>query len=81
MTELHSPLTTRRRDELPADLFAVPRTRQLPLENADHVRTAWDMVDRTEGLTEAERAEARRRILARAHALGLDTRGWVKVPG
>ena len=78
MTSMHNPLTARSRNALPADMFAIPRTRQLPLENADHVRAAWDMVDRTEGLSDAERLEARRRILTRAHALGIDTRGWTK---
>ena len=74
----HARLDTKERDALPADMFAVPSKRQLPIRDADHVREAWDMVDRTADLTDAERAEARRRILARANALGINTAGWTK---
>lgn len=74
----HARLTQAERDALPEDMFAVPKKRQLPIRDPDHVRDAWDMVDRTADLTDAERAEARRRILARAHTLHLDTAGWTK---
>ncbi len=71
-------LTTKERDDLAADMFAVPDKRELPIRDRDHVEAAWREVDRTEGLTDAERATARRRILARAHTLGVDTAGWTK---
>ena len=69
-------LGTRTRDDLPDSEFAVPETRQLPINDATHVKLAWDLVDRTEGLTAAQRASARRRILARARRMRIDTSGW-----
>jgi hypothetical protein len=74
-----SNLTKDQRDAMSDDDFAFPRTRQCPLHDAKHVQMAWDMVDRTKGVTAAERAEARRRILRRAKALGIDTKDWNKV--
>lgn len=71
-------LTTKERDDLPADMFAWPEKRALPIRDRDHVEQAWREVDRTAGMTEADRAAARRRILARAHTLGIDTAGWTK---
>ncbi len=73
---LHSSLSDKERDALSASDFAVPGKRALPIPDEEHVKLAWDMVERTEGLTTAERDEARRRILARAKALGVDTDGW-----
>jgi len=40
---------------------------------------AWDMVDRTKGLSEAQRKTARSRILSRAKELGVDTKDWHKI--
>jgi hypothetical protein len=58
--------------------FAVPGKRKLRIDDETHVRLAWDMVDRTGGLTPTERRAARRRILARAKKIGIDTSGWEK---
>lgn len=69
-------LSVHERDALPADQFAVPGKRELPIHDATHTRLAWDMVDRTHGLTSEERAEARHRILRRAKELGIDTKTW-----
>lgn len=69
-------LTQKERDALPDDLFAVPGKRALPMPDVAHTRMAWSMVDHTKGLSDAERAEAKRRILARAKDLGLDTAKW-----
>ncbi|EPS1221687.1 DUF6582 domain-containing protein [Burkholderia cenocepacia] len=69
-------LTTAERTRLPADAFAVPDKRELPIRDRDHVREAWDMVDRTHGLTTDERRTARERIKRRAHQLGMSTKGW-----
>ena len=65
-------------DGLAPDDYAVPGKQRLPIKDATHTRLAWDMVDRTEGLSSEERAIARRRILARARELGIDTSGWEK---
>jgi hypothetical protein len=69
-------LTADERGDLADSDFAVPETRQLPMKDARHVKLAWDMVDRTHGLTPAQKRRARRRILARAKRLGVDTSGW-----
>lgn len=76
LTAMQSKLSADARDKLKPTLFAVPGKKALPIEDADHVKLAWDMVDRTEGLTASERAEARRRIIARAKELGVNTSGW-----
>ena len=57
----------------------VPGKRELPIHDETHVKLAWDMVDRTKGLTNGERAEARTNIKRRAKELGMDTSGWGKV--
>lgn len=56
--------------------FALPSKKMFPMPDAEHVRLAWDMVSRAKGLTDEERAEARRNILKRAHELGIDTSNW-----
>lgn len=71
-------LTQEERDSLKDEDFAVPGKRELPIKDETHVREAWDMVDRTEGLTSSERASARRRIKSRAKELGIDTSDWGK---
>ena len=76
IASMHAALSDHERDALPDDLFAFPATRQDPLRDPAHVQLAWDMVDRTQGVTLAERRAARRRILARARQLGMDTRDW-----
>lgn len=72
-------LTTKTRDEMPETEFAVPGKRKLPMHDEKHVRMAWDMVDRTQGLTDEERAEARRRLLRKAKELEIDTADWHKI--
>lgn len=69
-------LSKETRDGMPDDQFAVPGKRKLPLHDDTHVKLAWDMIDRTHGLTPDERAEARSRTLKRAHELGIPTTGW-----
>lgn len=69
-------LSTEERNALPGSDFAVPSKRALPMHDKTHVKLAWDMVERTQGLSKSERAEARKRILRRARELGVDTEGW-----
>lgn len=69
-------LTKEDRDALPDSSFAVPGKRALPIPDEVHVRMAWNMLDRTKGLTESEKSEAKRRILHRAKELGIDTSSW-----
>lgn len=67
-----------RRDAAPDTDWAVPGKKKLRIDDATHTRLAWDMVDRTGDLSDAERAEARARILRRAKDLGIDTADWTK---
>ncbi len=72
------PLNKEAREKLSADQFAVPGKRELPIPDKRHVKLAWDMVDRTKGLTDKEREEARTRILTAAKKFGIDTTDWEK---
>ena len=69
-------LTQKERENLAPHLFAVPGKRALPMPDAAHTKMAWSMVDYTKGLSETEKAEAKRNILRRAKDLGLDTAKW-----
>lgn len=72
-------LTKADRDAMPESDFAFPRTRQGPMPDETHVKMAWDMIDRTKGVTDDERKAARDRVLHRAKALGVDTSAWRKL--
>lgn len=69
-------LTKEEREKLPDGQFAWPEKRKLPMNDETHVRLAWDQVDRTQGMSEAERNAARVRLLRRARELNIDTKGW-----
>jgi hypothetical protein len=59
-------------NKLTASDFAVPGKRQLPIHDKKHAKLAWDMVSGTQGLSDAEKRNARRRILARLRKFGVD---------
>ena len=69
-------MDTKQRNALTDADFAVPAKRALPITDETHVRMAWDMLDYTKGLSDPERAEARRRILRKAEEMGINTDGW-----
>jgi hypothetical protein len=54
------------RDRIPATKFAFPKQRKEPLENASHVRNAAARFDQVQGVTEAERSAAWKRIQSAA---------------
>ena len=66
------------REKAPDSDWAVPSKKKLRIDDKVHVRFAWSQVDRTEGLTDAEKAEARKRILNAAKRMGIDTSAWDK---
>jgi hypothetical protein len=66
-------------DALKDDDFAVPAQRKLRINDERHTRLAWHNIDAAQGLTLEDKAEARKRILARAHELAIDTRDWHKL--
>jgi hypothetical protein len=71
-------LSTAEKDRLPEKEFAFPRERKEPLTDARHVRNAIARFDQVEGVSDAERDEAWRRILAAAKRYDIEVseRSW-----
>ena len=65
-------LTKPTRDKLSATKFAFPKQRKEPLENASHVRNAAARFNQVEGVTDAERRAAWKRIEAAAKRYGVE---------
>jgi hypothetical protein len=65
-------LSTAEKDKLPDKDFAFPRERKEPLVDARHVRAAIARFDQVEGVTDAERDRAWKRILTAAKRHGVD---------
>lgn len=61
-----SKLDEKDRDSLVKTQFAFEKQRKEPLEDADHVRSAVARFNQVEGVTDAERAAAWKRIQAAA---------------
>ena len=59
-------LSTAAKDRLPDKDFAFPKERKEPLTDAKHVRNAIARFDQVEGITDAERDKAWKRIVAAA---------------
>ena len=66
------------RDHLSSHQYAFPKQRKEPLENASHVRNAAARFEQVDGVTDAERDEAWRRIKAAANKFDvkLEKRSW-----
>jgi hypothetical protein len=73
-----STLSTSRRGRMPAERFAFPNERKEPLNDAGHVRNAIARFDQVEGVSDAERDAAWRRIRAAARRFGVEVtaKGW-----
>jgi hypothetical protein len=71
-------LTTRQKKRLPAERFAFTKKRKEPITDARHVRNAVARFDQVQGVTNAERDAAWRRIRAAARKFGVEirVRGW-----
>jgi hypothetical protein len=71
-------LSTADKNDLPVSAFAFPEQRKEPLVDATHVRNAVARFDQVEGVSEAERDKAWRRIRAAARRFDVDIpeRGW-----
>jgi hypothetical protein len=65
-------LTTSSRDRISTTNFAFPKQRKEPLENASHVRNAAARFNQVEGVTEAERRAAWKRIESAAKRFGVE---------
>ena len=71
-------ISTKRRDQMPAEKFAFPKERKEPLNDASHVRNAIARFDQVEGVSDSEREAAWRRIRIAAKKYGVEVtaRGW-----
>jgi hypothetical protein len=71
-------LSTAEQNDLPASRFAFPEQRKEPLTDARHVRNAVARFDQVEGVSDADRDRAWRRIraAARQHGVEIHERGW-----
>lgn len=71
-------LTTAERDRLPDSSFAFPEHRKEPIIDAKHVRNAVARFDQVEGVNDADRDRAWRRIRAAARKFDveIEARGW-----
>ena len=65
-------LSTAEKDELADKEFAFPKERKEPLTDARHVRNAIARFDQVEGVTDAERDQAWKRIRAAAKRYGVE---------
>ena len=74
----HRGLTTAQQNDLPDRDFAFPAQRKEPLTDAKHVRNAVARFDQVEGVSNAERDRAWRRIraAARKYDVEIQARGW-----
>lgn len=74
-TKKHSPgLSARQRNRMASGTFAFPKERKEPLNDAGHVRSAIARFDQVEGVSEAERDAAWRRIRAAARKFGVEVK-------
>ena len=66
------------RRKMPVKEFAFPKQRKEPLEDASHVRNAIARFDQVQGVTDAERDDAWKRIGAAAKKFGveLNEKSW-----
>jgi len=71
-------LTTRGRGRMSTEKFAFPKQRKEPINDASHVRNAVARFDQIDGVSDAERDAAWRRIraAARKYHVDIEARGW-----
>jgi Asp-tRNA(Asn)/Glu-tRNA(Gln) amidotransferase A subunit family amidase len=77
-----SELDAKDREELKDSQYAFPKERKEPIEDASHVRNAIARFDQVEGVTDAERDAAWKRILAAAkrHGVEVHEKSWRELP-
>ena len=71
-------LSAAQKNDLPDSKFAFPKERKEPLTDAKHVRNAVSRFDQVEGVSDAERDAAWKRIKAAAktHGVKVEERSW-----
>jgi hypothetical protein len=78
MRKAHAMRSTLQKNRVRSTTFAFPTERKEPLNDARHVRNAIARFDQVEGVSDAERDAAWRRIRAAARKFGVEVtaRGW-----
>ena len=76
-----SKLDAEHRNALDSRQFAFPRERKEPLENATNVRNAIARFNQVDGVSDAERDEAWKRIKAAAKKFGVEVneKSWREI--
>ena len=71
-------MSTAKKDQLPDKEFAFPKERKEPLTDARHVRNAIGRFDQVEGVSDAERDRAWKRIrsAAKRHGVEVSEASW-----
>lgn len=69
-----SKLNQHKRDEVSDSQYAFPKERKEPLEDAAHVRNAIARFNQVEGVTDAERDAAWKRIRSAAEKFGVEVK-------
>jgi len=71
-------MSTAEKDRVPDKEFAFPKERKEPLTDAKHVRNAIARFDQVEGVTDAERDRAWKRILtaAKKYDIEVSEKSW-----
>ena len=74
-------LDAEHRNAIDSKQFAFPKERKEPLENASHVRNAIARFNQVEGVGDAERDEAWKRIKAAAKKFGVEVneKSWREI--
>jgi hypothetical protein len=67
-------LDAKKRNAIGSNVFAFPKERKEPLENAGHVRNAAARFDQVKGVSQSERGSAWKRIKAAAKKFGVELR-------
>jgi hypothetical protein len=76
-----SKLDQQHRDRIADDKFAFPKQEKEPIHDAAHVRNAIARFNQVQGVTDAERDEAWKRIrgAARKYGVSLEEGDWRKL--
>jgi hypothetical protein len=74
-------LSTEDRDELGKGSFAFPKQRKEPIENASHVRNAISRFNQVKNVSDEERDDAWKRIVAAAKKFGVEVseKSWREI--
>ena len=74
-------LDTEHRNAIDSKQFAFPKERKEPLENATHVRNAVARFNQVDGVSDADRDEAWKRIKAAAKKFGVEVqeKSWREI--